>query len=116
MKKEKEDFNVYKTYTNYVRIRVKNDLQGRATIVNLKDWAHSHRLPVRVRGRHHDRKALFAQIGREYCPYRADANDISFNSPAGRLCDEFVVYITVDKDSLRRDWLKNLKAHFQVAK
>jgi hypothetical protein len=93
------DYRYFPAKPPYVKemhiIRVKNTLAGRKLIETWRKSLKGTGVQVRARGRDNDRKALFAKTGRYYCSYSANGNDISFNSPEGHLCREFMVYVVV---------------------
>lgn len=78
-------------------IRVKNTPAGRKLIESWRKAVRGTGVRITPRGRDNDRKALFAKTGRTYCLYSANGNDIYFNTPEGKLCQEFMVYVYVPK-------------------
>ena len=55
----------------------------------------SKRFKVRVMGRDSDRRALFAEVGKQYAEY--GHNDIQYDTPEGERCEKYVVYLSNNK-------------------
>jgi len=78
-------------------IRVSNNTCGRKLIEFWRKCARGTGVRVVARGRDNDRKKLFKKVGRTYCTSSANGNDIYMNTPEGKLCQEFLVYVYVPK-------------------